>query len=57
MADYWANIFADEQLTTTEKGIEQCIGEEANSNALKLSEEERAKMEKNNYTRGLRFRS
>ena len=46
MADYWANIFAEEHITTTEHDIEQCIGEEANNNTLKLNDEKREEMEK-----------
>ena len=57
MADYWADIFADEKLTTTVTDIEQCIGEEANNNARKLSEEEGREMEEQNYTRGTRYGS
>ena len=54
MADYWANIFADEHITTTEHDIDQRIGEEANNSTLKLIDEERKEIEKNNNHRGLR---
>ena len=46
MADYSANIFAVEAMTTTKEDIELCIGEKANNKTIKINEAKRQEMGK-----------